>query len=241
MLGPALTAIPSVSTDRLVEGWWAATSTGSGDVVPDGAVDLIWTPGLTPFVAGPDRQPRPTGLAVGRRVVGVRLRPGVAASVLGDAVDRATGRAVSLDQVWSRSDIERLAHALGHADGDLERAQALARAVGRRVPADWRPDAIVTHAVEHIRSAAPDHLAALDTGGLGDRQFRRRFSAAMGYGPTFYGRLIRLERFAGLVGRHPDRSLAQLAAQTGFSDQAHLARDVRQLLGTTPSRLRATA
>lgn len=239
MLGPPLTALRSSTADRVVEGWWAATSTGTGDVVPDGAVDLIWTPGRTPFVAGPDREPRPSGLAAGRRVVGVRLRVGVAASVLGEGVDRATGRAVALDAVWSRSDVDRLAHHLGTAAHDRERAQALADAVERRIPTDWTPDPAVVRAIGHIRSASPGgDTNRLDTGGIGDRQFRRRFSAAMGYGPTFYGRIVRLARFGDLVEHHPDRSLAELGAQAGFYDQAHLTRDVRQLLGTTPSQLR---
>ncbi len=38
--------------------------------------------------------------------------------------------------------------------------------------------------------------------------------------------------------RDPDVSLAQVAADAGFADHAHLTRSVRQLLGTTPSELR---
>jgi AraC-like DNA-binding protein len=38
--------------------------------------------------------------------------------------------------------------------------------------------------------------------------------------------------------RDPDVSLAQVAAEAGFADHAHLTRSVRQLLGTTPSELR---
>lgn len=242
MLGPPLTADGSASTERVVEGWWASTSTGTGSVVPDGAVDVIWTAGRAPFVAGPDRTPRPSGMAAGRRVVGVRLRTGIAAAVLRDTVDGATGRAVALDEIWSRSDVDRLAHELGKADGDRERARALAEAVERSVPIGWSPDRSVLGAVRHIRAnASDDGRLHLDTGGIGSRQFRRRFSAAMGYGPSFYARIVRLEQFVDMAERHGDRTLAELAAQAGFHDQAHLARDVRQLLGTTPSQLRATA
>lgn len=242
MLGPSLTPLPGEAAGSpLVDGWWASTSTGAGDVVPDGAVDVIWTPGRTPFVAGPDREPRPSGLTTGRRVVGVRLRPGVAAAVLDDRVDRATGIAVPLDQVWSSSAVERLAHELGGTDGDARRAQVLADAVIRSTPAGWEPDPTIVRAVEQLRSIDPGRRPAdVDTGALGSRQFRRRFSAAMGYGPAFYGRLVRLDRFIDLLAGHPERTLAELAASAGYSDQAHLARDVRQLMDTTPSQLRAT-
>lgn len=241
MLGPSVATVSrSGSVARVSDGWWTATGTGSGDIVPDGAADLIWTPGRTPFVAGPDRAPRPSGLAAGHRVVGVRLRPGAAAAILGDGVDRATGLAVSLDQVWSPADVERLAHDLGQAADDRGRARALAGAVARFVPSDWHPDHTVLRAVDHIRSAAPADELGFDTDGLGGRQFRRRFSAAMGYGPAFFHRIVRVDRFVELLDRHAHRSLAELAAQAGYYDQAHLTRDVRQLLGTTPSQLRAT-
>ena len=239
MLGPALTPIAATG-DRSVAGWWASTSTGTGHVVPDGAVDIIWTPGRTPFVAGPDRAPRPSGLPVGRRVVGVRLRHGVAAAVLGDRVDNAAGLAVALDQVWARPAVERLTGELAAAEGDDARARAIAAAVDRSVADGWHADATVLRAVEAIDAAPFGDPGDLDTEGLGSRQFRRRFSAAIGYGPTFYARIVRLDRFAELAHRHRERSLAELAAQVGFYDQAHLARDTRQLLGTTPSQLRTT-
>lgn len=35
--------------------------------------------------------------------------------------------------------------------------------------------------------------------------------------------------------------LAEIAAQLGFADQAHLSREMRELWGTTPARLRATS
>ena len=171
--------------------------------------------------------------------MGVRLTSGAAAAVLRDRVDRATGIAVSLDEVWSRLEVDQLADELGTADGDAGRALALTHAISRAVSTDWRPDPAVARVVEQLRSTGGDLDAAnLDIGALSSRQFRRRFSAAMGYGPAFYGRIARLARFVDLLDQHQGRTLAELAAQAGFFDQAHLARDVRQLLGTTPSRLR---
>ena len=75
--------------------------------------------------------------------------------------------------------------------------------------------------------------------GLSARQHRRRFAAAMGYGPKFYERVCRLDRFTQLLSGHAQRPLAQLAAEAGYFDQAHLARDCQALIGRTPSDLRA--
>lgn len=248
MLGPHLERGWSDRRGELAAGWWARAVTGSGTVVPDGAVDLMWTPERVPFLAGPDVEPRPVELDPGTRVVAIRLRPGVAAAVLGDGVDRAVGRQVPLDAVWTRAAVDRLDDELGRAGSALvvepgrsamgERraeAAALARAVAEWVSPEWRPDAAVVGAVAAIRAGRP-----VEAQGLSDRQLRRRFTAAMGHGPALFRRIVRLDRFTDLLDRHPERSLAELATGIGYFDEAHLGRDCRALLGTTPGRLRRT-
>ena len=51
-------------------------------VVPDACVDLIWS-GERLNIAGPDTRARLVALSPGTRIVGVRLRPGAAGTVLG--------------------------------------------------------------------------------------------------------------------------------------------------------------
>ncbi len=248
MLGPVLRALPPATDDatddgvggggrleRLVEGWWASTASGSGSIVPDGAVDLLWRPGSSPVVAGPDVVPRPVGLPAGQRIVGLRLRPGVAAELLGDGVHRLVGERVPLDRVWTRIELDRLddelrAPPVGREAGS---ARALARAVARRGSPGWEPDPVVVAAVTAIAAGGP-----VDARGLGPRQFRRRFTEAIGYGPTLFGRIARLDRFTDLLAATPERSLAELAVMAGYYDQAHLNRDCRELLGATPGALR---
>jgi transcriptional regulator GlxA family with amidase domain len=77
---------------------------------------------------------------------------------------------------------------------------------------------------------------ASDAGWSG-RQLRRRFDRAVGYGPGFYTRIARLQRFAHVAARHPERGLAELAASAGYTDQSHLARDTRDIAGRTPAAL----
>nr|WP_238345103.1 helix-turn-helix domain-containing protein [Actinopolymorpha cephalotaxi] len=72
---------------------------------------------------------------------------------------------------------------------------------------------------------------------MGERQFRRRFAAAVGYGPAMFARVARLVRVRDLARRHPRATLADLAAAAGYTDQAHLARDCRDLAGSTASAL----
>jgi transcriptional regulator GlxA family with amidase domain len=74
---------------------------------------------------------------------------------------------------------------------------------------------------------------------LSERQLRRRFHDAVGYGPKTLGRVMRLQRFLRLARAQPDAGLAALAADAGYADQAHLSGDARALTGRTPSALLA--
>jgi transcriptional regulator GlxA family with amidase domain len=68
---------------------------------------------------------------------------------------------------------------------------------------------------------------------LSERQLRRRFHAAVGYGPKTLQRVLRFRRF--LAGPRDD--LARAALEAGYADQPHLAHEVARLAGTSPSRL----
>ena len=74
--------------------------------------------------------------------------------------------------------------------------------------------------------------------GLSERQIHRRCTAAFGYGPAVLTRMLRLRRVLRLAraGRPPLR-LAGLATAAGYYDQQHLAREVRAIMGTTPTDL----
>jgi transcriptional regulator GlxA family with amidase domain len=74
--------------------------------------------------------------------------------------------------------------------------------------------------------------------GFSSRQLQRRFTAAVGYGPKRLHRVLRLQRL--LVAAAPGgRSLAALAADAGYLDQAHMTREVTDLAGTGPRRVLA--
>ncbi len=90
-------------------------------------------------------------------------------------------------------------------------------------------------------------MAALDAGrpvaatadelGLSARQLHRRALTAFGYGPKTLARVLRLQRALALA--RAGTSLAETAVRSGYADQAHLARDVRELAGVPPGELLA--
>src|SRR5919204_674852 len=70
--------------------------------------------------------------------------------------------------------------------------------------------------------------------GYGERQLHRRVLAATGHGPKRLMRIARMQRLL-LAGR--GESWARSAVEHGYFDEAHMANDVRDLVGRTPHAL----
>lgn len=75
--------------------------------------------------------------------------------------------------------------------------------------------------------------------GWSSRQLRNRFGAEIGLTPKAAARVIRFDRTRRLLARQAaagqQRPLADVAAEFGYYDQAHLAREFRELAGCPPS------
>ncbi|MPY95670.1 MAG: helix-turn-helix domain-containing protein, partial [Acidimicrobiia bacterium] len=67
----------------------------------------------------------------------------------------------------------------------------------------------------------------------------RRFRDEFGLTPKLAGRVVRFERARRLLEASPSLSIARVAAECGYYDQAHLTRDVVELAGCPPTRLRS--
>jgi transcriptional regulator GlxA family with amidase domain len=120
-------------------------------------------------------------------------------------------------------------------DGEVGLA-GLAR-LALRMVASAPPDPAVQAAVVRLLEPAErvDELAS--SLGFSERQLRRRFLAAVGYGPKMLQRVLRLRRFLAHAGQCSEEGLARAANEAGYADQAHLSRDVRALTGLTPGEL----
>ena len=74
--------------------------------------------------------------------------------------------------------------------------------------------------------------------GYSPRHFIALFRAAVGLTPKHY---YRVKRFTNVVRRLAEgkvESLADLSAEAGYSDQAHLTREFREFSGVSPTRYR---
>ncbi len=70
--------------------------------------------------------------------------------------------------------------------------------------------------------------------GWSRRHFSQRFTRAVGVSPKQAARLVRFERSTALVRAGAMTSLARLATECGYYDQAHLTNEWGQLAGCSP-------
>jgi AraC-like DNA-binding protein len=196
-------------------------------VVPDGCVDLIWLDDRELVFAGPDTAARIVSLTPGARTSGVRLRPGAAGAVLGLPAAAVRDGHVPAADVWG-APAARLAEELAAA-APPDRLRRLAEAVTVR---GARVDPLVAAAVRQLVADPRRRVAELaDELGVGERRLHRQMTAAVGYGPKFFARVVRLRRLAATRG-----SLADRAYAAGYASQSHMTAEVGALTGTTPVR-----
>jgi len=201
-------------------------------VMPDACTDLIWQHGKGAFVAGPDTGPAPAHMAPGTILVGARFRPGAGGPALGwplaDLRDQRIGVADLLPVLAHRLPADLT------PDEALTQVTSLAAGLVTAAP----PDALVVTAAEMLasgRTSLTDLGSAL---AVSERQLRRRFDQAVGYGPKTMQRILRFRRvLRHLAAARGATDLAGLAVRTGYADQAHLTRETTRLAGMPPAAL----
>jgi AraC-like DNA-binding protein len=200
-------------------------------VVPDGCIDIVWTQDGDATVVGANTTAFLVSLPAGTHVVGVRMRPGAAPPLLGvDGAGLRDGR-IALQELWGDDGL-RLAERL---QTSTDRADELLAALAPRAAAAGAPDALVQAAVARLHASVPSVRGLADELYVSERQLRRRFATAVGYGPKRLARVLRLER--ALAAARGGEQLARVAALAGYADQAHFAGDCRELAGVSPSAL----
>lgn len=209
-------------------------------IVPDATIDLQWIDGKF-RIAGPDSSPQMETVAAGATVVGFRFRPAAAAAWLGASADELRDRRVALEDIWGA----KARHMAAAVRGDLDAegfVGALQGVVARFGPERAAAETTMRAAYAMVADGPPAGAPLVPwlgrALGMSERTLRRRFDESFGYGPKTLDRILRHQRFLRLARRPEDASTAMLAAEAGYSDQAHLVRESRRLTGATPVELR---
>ncbi len=211
---------------------WERRAAGGSPVrvLPDGCIDVVWIEAAGTQIVGANTSAFFVALVPGTRVVGARLRPGAAATLLGVAPEALRDARVPVEDAWGSAG-KRLAEALEADGGDpLERLRAALLARAERAE---RPDPIVGGAVIRLARPGTGVAGVARELGVSERHLRRRVTAGVGYGPKRLARVLRLGR--ALEAARGGDDLARVALEAGYADQAHFANDCRALAGAAPS------
>jgi AraC-like DNA-binding protein len=200
--------------------WTRTEGAGASRVLPDGCMDLLWHDGRL-VVCGPDTAAHVARDRPGGTYVGLRFPPGAGPRLLGAPAREVRDRRVPLEALWP----PRLAAALADRAGD-DPAAVLTRWARQRVREAGRADRL-SSAVAAALDAGATVRAVAEEAGLGERALRRRCERDFGYGPKTLARVLRFQRALALA--RAGVPLARVAAESGYADQPHLAREVRSL------------
>jgi AraC-like DNA-binding protein len=210
--------------------WTRTAQGGEYRVLPDGCMDLLLMDDEL-VIAGPDSRAWIGSAEAGTRYAGIRFAPGTAPGFLGVPARELLNERVPLADLWSPGQSRRLVDRVRSAPVP---ALALEQAVGSLV--DEPPDRLITQVVRAVRSGVlrggAGVLSLAGSVGLSERQLHRRCLHAFGYGPKMLDRVLRMN--AALDHARTGLALADVAALTGYADQAHLTRDVKALTGVPP-------
>lgn len=244
---------PSADLAPCVLNFWFMRGRGPGampdghKILPDGSMEFVFQlgdPFFERFQGGAWRRQshallvgqmerrvdvRPSGLI---HTVGIHFHPAGARAFLPGDLGRFANRIVPLGPAL-HEDIGPILRRLRRA-GSPERKVAILETFLRARQQAGDP------AMAHASSQLAEGTHAVDIDAiarelkLSDRQFRRRFEAAVGLGPKRFARLIRFQRVFERRLEHDARAWAEVALDCGYYDQAHFNRDFRAFAGVKP-------
>ncbi len=186
-------------------------------VLPDGHADLLLYDSGTVEVVGVHDEVSLPRLPAGTHIRGVRFRPAAVAAAFRLTASSLRNRSVPAEHVLGGRDARLLT--------DKGRLDAWIRSV--------EPDPRTMAAVRLLASLSVSDTAERIS--VTPRQLQRLLLTDVGLAPKAYQRVARLQRFVRAVDG--GSSLAEAAADAGYSDQPHVTREVRLLSGVTPGRL----
>jgi AraC-like DNA-binding protein len=138
----------------------------------------------------------------------------------------------------ANSDIDE--RAILHARPRLDSISCAGRPIRQRAYESGLPPGILRRVEEYIDAHLDSALGIQELAasvGISVSHFSRSFLRSVGLTPHSYIMRRRLTRAQDLLAR-TDRSLAEVALTTGFSDQSHFCRRFREFIGLPPRSFR---
>ena len=172
------------------------------------------------------------------RCLQIDFTPPGASRFLGLPIAELAGQVVDLTDILGREIASLVEQLRDMPDWDA-RFRLVDRYLARRM--DHAPEPALVS--DHVWMRLGGHSDGIRIAGIADelgcshKHLISRFREAFGMTPKTVARLLRFEKAVGLIeSRTP--TLADIAVDCGYYDQAHFHRDFRQFAGCTPTALR---
>jgi len=247
-------ATPATLDRQIVCAWHLAGSAVPGQVdtvYPDGCCEIIVHLGRPPKIRGDSgRWVQQTQCLFASQhrsalqmawqeevdCIGVRLQPAASSLLTGPAVFEMKDQVAdlhALDPIFAS-----FFQTCVQENTKITRDHPVWKLLATRLPASGL-DPVVESAVNTLSASQGDcSIKSLASElNLGLRAFQTRFRQAVGLSPKEFARVMRLQTTLRMLD-DKEVSLAELALDGGFSDQAHASRELRRMTGLTPARLR---
>jgi len=232
----------------VVTAYWQVIGDGtqvpSSAILPDGHVELVFNLGDPVGLDGPAfRGDQPSRTVVGPltyavqmkyqgfvNTFGIRFHPARGAPFFGRPATSLTDHLFLLAEISSRLDSVLSALLAGNWNAEDERCRAeLDHILLHHLGASSEADIAISAAVDRLSrlDELPSIAEIADELGLSPRQLQRRFLAAVGVAPKQFVRILRFARLWQGATMRPPETWAELAAEHGYADQAHMVREFR--------------
>ncbi len=243
---------PAQDLAPFIRSYWVLRGPTGGDplhpVFPDGCAEIVFNLGPPTSEELPSGKPviQPIAMLVGQMtrpvrvlagtmmsMVGVKLAPWGAAAILGSEAVLVRDQTAGLEELGAGSLTQLPEQLLEYGDDQV--GEILNAAMRRRL--GKLPIARLDRLIRFARGLTESPAVSLDSWtrslGCSPRTLERSFHRWVGVSPKEFSRLLRFQRALRLSA--PGVSWAAVAAQAGYTDQAHLGRDFRQFAGASPT------
>ena len=229
---------PSPKFASHVECFWMHRTDGpirNFHVFPDGCSDIIFEQPARDYgglaIVGTMTRAQAFDIPGRHLTFGVRFRPGMAARLLRVPGSVAVDQSIPLADAWKVAAVGDLLDQLADSRSPHDTIDRFEASLDDPVPLD-PVEKSLAWLVECGGQVSMDTLA--DAASLSPRQFRRICLERTGLSPKHLARVLRFREAAKYAsGKHPD--WGDIAAASGYYDQAHLIDEFKELAGVSPA------
>jgi AraC-like DNA-binding protein len=170
-------------------------------------------------------------------MVAFKVRSGAIGTLLGVPAKEVRDMTLPLNEIWGR-EADLLAERMANARSVRERISLLQQELIRRVQVANGHDPVAI-AASHLIEQSEGRLRVsevIERSGYSQRALLQRFDQGVGLTPKQHARVTRIRATIARMGEPGVADWAELALRSGFSDQAHMIHEFRDLVGHPPAK-----